>query len=134
MEARQASRNSAPLKTGTHTLTATIAGHHGRGDVTFTHDITVSTGAASQARRVERGLEQTLKTNPLALGAVALAVGAAVGYSLPRTERENALMGEARDHLLDGASHLAHDASQSLFQIASEAGDSVKEVISAVAK
>jgi hypothetical protein len=74
-----------------------------------------------------------LQSNPLALGAVALAVGAAVGYSLPRTHKEDALMGAARDHFHGEATHLAHDAAQALQHLAGEAADSAKHALSASA-
>jgi ElaB/YqjD/DUF883 family membrane-anchored ribosome-binding protein len=41
-----------------------------------------------------------LEANPLAVGAVAFAVGAAVGLAIPSTRYEGALMGETRDQLL----------------------------------
>lgn len=45
--------------------------------------------------------ERVLQSNPLALGLVALIIGAIIGLLLPETERENALMGPKRDELLD---------------------------------
>jgi hypothetical protein len=88
-------------------------------------------GAAGQAKRFEQGIESTLQSNPLALGAVALAVGAALGYSLPRTQKEDELMGQARDRLLGEATHFAHDAAQSLQHLAGDAAGSAKQALSA---
>ncbi|MDQ6618308.1 MAG: DUF3618 domain-containing protein, partial [Pseudomonadota bacterium] len=45
--------------------------------------------AQYQARRVEETFNQTLQENPLALGAVALALGTAVGLMVPTTRTEN---------------------------------------------
>jgi gas vesicle protein len=87
--------------------------------------------AGEQAMRVERAFESTLKTNPLAIGAVAAAVGAAVGYSLPRTRKEDELMGELRDRVLHGATDLAHDATRSLHQLGDQAGEAAKKALSA---
>jgi hypothetical protein len=85
--------------------------------------------ARDQAMRVERGLEATLQSNPLALGAVALAVGAAVGYSLPRTHREDELMGEVRDRLFHGATDMAQDAAKSLQHLTSDAGETARKAL-----
>ena len=41
-------------------------------------------------------LYEYLEDNPLALGALAVAVGAAVGFAIPSTRYEGQLMGEAR--------------------------------------
>ncbi len=39
--------------------------------------------------------------NPLAVGAIAFAIGAAAGLVLPRTRTEDQLLGQARDALVD---------------------------------
>lgn len=44
-----------------------------------------------------------IEENPLAVGAVALAIGAAVGLSIPSTNVESNLMGETRDNLMQQA-------------------------------
>ena len=86
--------------------------------------------ASEGAGRVERRFESVMNTNPLVLGAAAVAVGAVVGYSLPRTQREDQLLGEMRDRLLHGATGIARDASQSLQRLADDAGDTAKKAIS----
>jgi ElaB/YqjD/DUF883 family membrane-anchored ribosome-binding protein len=52
--------------------------------------------------------QHLMQRNPLVVGAVAAAVGVAVGLALPETGRENRLMGEARDGLIDKAQDAAH--------------------------
>ena len=72
---------------------------------------------AAEARwRAQAGVQQTRQTfwetmeqNPLTLGAIVLVAGAAVGASIPSTEYENRLMGEARDKLMDEAKVRAQD-------------------------
>lgn len=61
--------------------------------------------------------------NPLALGAAALAAGLGIGLLLPATERENELLGETRDKLIDGA----REKVEELGQAAKDMGMSVKE-------
>ncbi|GAC1352676.1 MAG: hypothetical protein NVS3B20_12690 [Polyangiales bacterium] len=62
--------------------------------------------------RVEAGFETALRENPLAVGAVALAIGAAVGLSLPHTAKEDEWMGGTKDRLFERAEEAAHDALQ----------------------
>ncbi len=92
----------------------------------FTHDATdrigsvagearqrgeqLARGAGRQVMRAERGAESFLRENPLAVGAVALAVGAAIGLSLPHTHVEDEWMGETKERLLHQAEGVAGDA------------------------
>jgi hypothetical protein len=61
-------------------------------------------------RRARNGFERVMHENPLLVGAAAALVGAAVGLALPETERENELMGEARDHVIEQAQDVARSA------------------------
>lgn len=56
-----------------------------------------------QAERVTQGFNNLLRDNPLALGAIGIAVGALLGAALPTTESENRLMGETSDRLAEKA-------------------------------
>jgi hypothetical protein len=86
-------------------------------------------GAGRQVVRVEHGIEGTLRENPLALGAVALALGAAIGLSLPHTHAEDAWMGAAKDRFVHQAEEVAgeaiHKAEAAVGQLTSldESGD-----------
>jgi 2-methylisocitrate lyase-like PEP mutase family enzyme len=59
--------------------------------------------AAQQLERARGGWDSMLNEHPLALGAIGLAIGAVVAAMAPRTEKEDQLMGQARDDLLDKA-------------------------------
>ncbi|RYE90700.1 MAG: hypothetical protein EOO75_09800 [Myxococcales bacterium] len=87
--------------------------------------------ARQQAHRAEQTFQRTLTTNPLALGAVALAVGAVVGLSLPSTRREDELLGETRDQLLHRAQGVAHEAVESVHQYSEQAAEQVKGALGA---
>ncbi|HEY4016931.1 MAG TPA: hypothetical protein VGM06_26545 [Polyangiaceae bacterium] len=63
-----------------------------------------------QAQRVDQSLHQAMQKNPIAVGAAAVAAGVIVGMALPRTRREDALMGSVRDDLLDKAKGAAEEA------------------------
>lgn len=85
--------------------------------------------AQYQAQRVEDRFQQALYENPLAVGAVALALGTAVGFALPQTQRENELMGEARDNLIDRAQEMAQSTVQQVQQVAGEVLDQAQSTI-----
>jgi Protein of unknown function (DUF3618) len=91
-------------------------------------------GARLQARRVEQAFGRTLESNPLAIATAALAAGAAIGYALPRTRREDELMGEARDHVVHEAQDAAQNAVLAVRQLSEKAGEQAKEAISHAAK
>ena len=65
--------------------------------------------ARGTARRAEATIGSTFQENPLALGAVALALGTAVGLALPKTRMEDELLGETRDGFLERANEVAHE-------------------------
>ena len=70
----------------------------------------VARGAGRQIMRAERGVENTMRENPLALGAVAIAIGAAIGLSLPHTQVEDEWMGDTKERLLHRAEDFAGEA------------------------
>ncbi len=75
-----------------------------------------------------------LEENPLALGAVAVAVGAAVGFAIPATRYEGKLMGEARENLIERAQEAAGSLVDKAKQVASEAGQTIKDEARALAE
>lgn len=80
-----------------------------------------------QARRARNNLQMTFEENPLALGAVALAIGAAVGLAAPRTEMEDELMGSYRDQLVERAEETAKRAKGQAEEVASEVTGAARE-------
>lgn len=86
-------------------------------------------GAGRQIMRAERGIEGTLRENPLALGAIAIAIGAAIGLSLPSTHVEDEWMGDAKDRFIrraEGAAGEAiHKAEETVGQLT--AGDKAEK-------
>jgi hypothetical protein len=79
--------------------------------------------AQHQAQRVEQRFNAALRENPLAIGAVALALGTAVGLAVPQTRKENEWMGEARDTLVDKAQSVTQDAMEQVQQVAQKVTD-----------
>jgi uncharacterized protein YjbJ (UPF0337 family) len=78
--------------------------------------------ARHQAHDAERRLQAGLNDSPLAFGAIALALGTAVGLTVPVTRKENEWMGEARDRLLDQAQTVAHDTIEQVQDVAQKVG------------
>lgn len=83
--------------------------------------------ARRQTQRVKTNLEHAASENPLIVAIGATIVGLALGLLLPGTERENVLMGPARDQLMDRAEKTAERVKDA----ATEAGREVKETVKA---
>jgi hypothetical protein len=82
-----------------------------------------------QKDRAVQGYNHLLRENPLALGAIGIAVGALLGTALPTTEPENRMMGEASDRLAAKASDAVHtgaDKARDVMQDMGEPQDSVR--------
>jgi ElaB/YqjD/DUF883 family membrane-anchored ribosome-binding protein len=62
-----------------------------------------------QARQAQGQFDRMLSNNPLALGALALGVGAAIGMMLPETETEREFMGDASRKVTAQAGDLLQD-------------------------
>jgi gas vesicle protein len=71
-------------------------------------------------RQGQYRVQSAYETNPLALGAFALLAGVAVGLALPRTQREDRLLGEARDKLLQRAQEAAHETMEKVQGVVSD--------------
>jgi ElaB/YqjD/DUF883 family membrane-anchored ribosome-binding protein len=72
--------------------------------------------AQTQGRRAQQHFDTAMRDGPLAVGAIALAMGTAVGLALPRTRKENEWMGEARDTFVDNAQAAAGSAIEHVAQ------------------
>ena len=74
------------------------------------------------------GLRRAWNANPLLIGAAAALAGAVVGLSVPETEREHQLMGEARDAMLDTVQETVRDKVDQVQQAASDAVNTVQKI------
>jgi hypothetical protein len=89
----------------------------------------VGSAVREQARRVHSGYQNMVNEHPLVLGLLAFAVGAAVAASLPRTRREDELMGEASDRLAGTVEARAQESAEVVAEKAEEALGRAKETI-----
>ncbi len=102
-------------------------GRSGEGMSRWAHD--AGSEARHTARRATNGLQRMMNDNPLLVGAAAMLIGAAIGASLPETERENEWMGETRDTVLDKAQEAAQNAVGAVKEATDDVvGDTVTKV------
>lgn len=83
--------------------------------------------AREQARRAKQSFWNQMESNPLAMGALALAAGTVVGLVIPGTEYEDELLGETRDQLVDEAKAAARETAERVQTAAQETGKHVME-------
>jgi ElaB/YqjD/DUF883 family membrane-anchored ribosome-binding protein len=87
--------------------------------------------ARSAASSAAGTVDDWVSGNPMAAGAIALAVGAVIGLSAPRSEYEDRTMGETRDRAWEKASTLAQNLKANVGEKVATAaenlvGDSIK--------
>lgn len=86
--------------------------------------------AKDQSRRARGGLERMVEVNPLAVAAGVAALGLACGLLVPETEREQRLMGPARDDLVHRAEGTARRVKDAAVQAGQELREAVREEVS----
>src|SRR5680860_50607 len=80
-----------------------------------------------QAARAKSGFEHMLHEQPLVLGAIGVALGAALAAGLPGTRREDELMGETRDQFMDKAQEQGKEQLGKAKRAAKSASDAAKQ-------
>lgn len=112
-------RTGSPLNSGVGELTDRAKGQF--------EDL--GSGAQQQAQRAQGQLGRMLEEAPLAVGAVALGLGAAIGLAVPTTSRERELMGETRDTFMEKAQQAAQDAQHRLQEVGEQVQQTVKQEV-----
>ena len=87
--------------------------------------------ARRTTRRAQTSFDRVLRENPLALGAAATLIGAAIGMTIPATEAENELMGDARDTVVERARGMASDAAERVQNAAEQVKDVASKTVNA---
>ena len=86
--------------------------------------------AGHRAHRAERRVEDSVRENPFAAGAVAAALGFAAGMMVPETEREREMLGPVREKAMDRARETAHDVKEKARETVREtAGETARKVV-----
>lgn len=88
--------------------------------------------AARYSRQGREKASDMFEEQPLIAGALALAVGAAIGAALPRSRMEDEYLGAQSDNLLDEAERIFEEEKQKLTKVAKAAIDEGKKVVSEV--
>lgn len=83
--------------------------------------------AAQAGRAAQRGFQTLLEEQPLVLGAIAVAIGAAIGGALPRTRAEDRIMGQHSDRLYRKAKQAAGAVADEARVMAGEAAERFQE-------
>lgn len=83
--------------------------------------------AKTQTRRARIGFWQTMEENPLMVGAATLALGVIAGLAIPSTRKEDELMGETRDRLVDEVKEAGQDVMEKGKHVAEAVVDKVKD-------
>lgn len=120
--------STAGERVGDLTSTATervsdLAGDVGDRVSSWASDVGDLAGEAGhRVRHAPGSLEQMIQDNPIGMGALGLALGAAVGLALPTTEREQELMGETRDQFMERAQGMMQETKEKVQQVVEEVG------------
>ncbi len=86
------------------------------------------------AVRAKSGFEYLLHEQPLVLGAIGVALGAALAAGLPRTHREDELMGETRDEVMERARETGKEQLEKAQRAAQAAKDTAMDEAQKVAR
>ncbi len=106
----------------THNLSSSVSSTRARLSDSSRHAGENLRYRADQARG---GFNRMLNEQPLALGAIGVALGALVAACIPPTRREDELMGEARDEM----AHRAREKAEEGYERASAVGQDVAEQV-----
>lgn len=86
-------------------------------------------GVRHSSASVRSGFEQVAREQPLALGAIGIALGAILGAALPRTEREARVLGSASRQVKERGMQMAREGYSRASEKAAEMADIAKEKI-----
>ncbi len=87
----------------------------------------LSRSARNKSRRMK-------DENPLVMAGALFAVGAALGFLIPETRKENEWMGETRDDLMHRAQERGRDTLERMEEVAKETGKTAKDTAKEEAK
>jgi ElaB/YqjD/DUF883 family membrane-anchored ribosome-binding protein len=93
------------------------------------HTARLKARAQAKADRAKSQLQSVLHDNPLAVGATVFAVGASIGLSLPRTQKEDEWLGETRNRLIEQAKSTAQDAKHKVKTMAEDFTKTAKAAV-----
>lgn len=83
--------------------------------------------ARARASNLEQRYEDMVENQPLVLGLIGFGIGALIGAALPLTRRENMMLGERRDMLLERAKETGREQLHRAEQIARSSLEAAQE-------
>lgn len=86
-----------------------------------------------QYYRAKDSLSNMLEEQPLVVGVLGVAIGTLLGAALPRTRREDEMMGHTRDDLLEKAKHTASEQADRIKESAKHVAEVAKDEAKGVA-
>ena len=86
--------------------------------------------AQVQAQRFRESFTKIFEEQPFLVGALGIAVGAAIGAVLPATEKEDRLFGEVRDQTLSEVKERGAEAYNQVKESVTRVGEEAKQAIS----
>lgn len=86
--------------------------------------------ARAQAGRAQEGLSRMLHEQPLVVGAMGVALGAAIGALLPTTEREDRLLGDLADRTRERAKELGAEGYERARELAQRGAEGARQSLS----
>lgn len=122
-------KNAATDVAGQVQDTASSVGSQVQDTATATADqIQNKAGMLSEkAQNLPGRLKHMIDTNPVPAGLVAVALGSTAAIMVPGTQREQQLLGGARDKLFEQAQSTTHDVVEKVKHVAEEAGEAVEK-------
>ncbi len=88
----------------------------------------------SGSRSVGYKSRQMVDENPLFMAGILFAVGAVIGFLIPRTRTEDEWMGETRDEVIEQAKHKGRETMERAKEVARESGKAATETAKEEAK
>jgi ElaB/YqjD/DUF883 family membrane-anchored ribosome-binding protein len=86
--------------------------------------------ARSRAQQAEHRVEDSMRENPMAAGAVAMAIGVAAGLMIPESQREHEILGRTRDRVMGRAQEAVRRSADKLHDAARDAaGESARHAV-----
>jgi ElaB/YqjD/DUF883 family membrane-anchored ribosome-binding protein len=82
-----------------------------------------------QSQRLRSNFETLMEEQPLIVGAIGIAIGAALGAAFPRTETEDRLLGETRDSAMRAATEKASEAYEDVKDTAADVVGSIRNKV-----
>jgi hypothetical protein len=91
-------------------------------------------GVADTVKIQSNRVSSAFESNPIALGVIAAALGAAAGLAIPSTTKEAELVGEKRDELIDKAREVVSEKKQQVKRVADRVVTQARSTVTQAAR